>query len=198
MAMKHHPYAAVFPMMSETEFGALCDDIQKNGLKDEIVTFYDAILDGRNRYAACRKVNERPRFKEFKGNAEEAIAFVLSKNLHRRHLNESQRAMVGAELVKLGKDNLLPIGKTERVEWAATTMNVGVRSLARAEKVLDSGNKKLAAKVLSGDVAVSRAEKILHPVKSKSTYEKVIELLDKLTDDEWIKVSQHIAEKFGA
>ncbi len=47
-------------------------------------------------------------------------------------------------------------------------------------------------------VSVSKAEASLSPQVSKSTYEKVIELLDKLTDDEWIKVGQHIADKFGA
>jgi hypothetical protein len=45
------------------------------------------ILDGRNRYRACLEARVEPRFVEF--DADDPIAFVVSVNIKRRHLDES-------------------------------------------------------------------------------------------------------------
>ncbi len=42
-----------------------------------------------------------PVFAEYEGA--EPLAFVVSHNLHRRHLNESQRGMVGAKLANMNE-----------------------------------------------------------------------------------------------
>ncbi len=53
---------------------------------------------GRNRYNACKLAKVEPHYSTWEGKPEELIPYVLSKNLHRRHLNESQRAMIAAKL----------------------------------------------------------------------------------------------------
>ena len=90
-----HPAATLFPMMHGTDLGLLVEDIEANGLREPIVIYDGQILDGRNRLRACELAGIAPRFVEWDGVGS-PIAFVLSRNLHRRHLNESQRSIVAA------------------------------------------------------------------------------------------------------
>lgn len=91
-----HPTAELFPLLEGIELDDLAEDIRQRGLIEPILTYNGAILDGRNRLTACEKVGVEPRFCEFTGDDPEDE--VISRNLRRRHLNESQRAMVAARL----------------------------------------------------------------------------------------------------
>jgi hypothetical protein len=94
--MKFHPYADILPLLEGEAFDALAADIAANGLLEPITIHEGMILDGRNRYRACEAAGIEPRFLEFDGD--DPLAFVLSLNLHRRHLSESQRGMVVSKL----------------------------------------------------------------------------------------------------
>ena len=63
------------------------------------------IINGRNRYLACLEAGVEPRLTEWQGQpwtcGDPLPELALSLNLHRRHLNESQRALVAAKLAKL-------------------------------------------------------------------------------------------------
>lgn len=81
------------------------ENIRVNGLIEPIVLHEGMILDGRNRYRALRELDhcitdrqsDPELFCDYSGLAADALEWVVSKNLHRRHRNESQRAMVGAQ-----------------------------------------------------------------------------------------------------
>jgi ParB-like chromosome segregation protein Spo0J len=90
-----HPGALLFPMMQAAELSLLVEDIDAHGLREPIVVFQGLLLDGRNRLRACEIAGVEPRFVEWEGIGS-PLAFVLSRNLHRRHLNESQRSIIGA------------------------------------------------------------------------------------------------------
>ena len=61
MDRSFHPACLLFPRLADDELRALADDIRQNGLLNPIVTLDGAILDGRNRLAACRdRWRERP------------------------------------------------------------------------------------------------------------------------------------------
>src|SRR5262249_33063148 len=91
-----HPAADLFPLLDGEDYDALKADIAANGLHVRIWTCQGQILDGRNRYLACRELGIEPLFTEYLGR--DPFGFVLSLNLHRRHLTVEQRREVVAKL----------------------------------------------------------------------------------------------------
>ena len=90
--LKFHEVAEVFPMLAEDALQNLADDIAKHGLREAIcVDAENRIVDGRNRYLACKRVGAEMRFYDCP-ETESLVDLVLSLNLHRRHLEKGQRA----------------------------------------------------------------------------------------------------------
>src|SRR6266702_750630 len=99
--LKFHPFAELFPLMSESERVELADDIKASGQAETIKLHRGMILDGRNRWLACQAAGIGVRWEQFVGTDRQALDWVISKNLRRRHLNDRQRAMVAAKLATL-------------------------------------------------------------------------------------------------
>jgi phage N-6-adenine-methyltransferase len=95
--MEFHEVANVFPLMSGEEYEELKRDIVANGLREPIWTHQGKIIDGRNRYKACTETGTKPKFQEWDGQGS-LVAFVMSLNLHRRHLTASQKAAVASTI----------------------------------------------------------------------------------------------------
>lgn len=165
-----HPASEIFPLLEGEAFEQLCADIAEHGLRTPIVLTpgsgedddEDLVLDGRNRYRACLQLGIRPHFEHYRGD--DAVAFVISTNLRRRHLDESQRAMVAAKVAGLGHggDRVSEQGAKMRLavptqDQAAAMLNVGKRSVQHARVVQDHGTPELAQAVEQGKVAVSTA-----------------------------------------
>jgi ParB-like chromosome segregation protein Spo0J len=156
--MEHHPLANVFPLLKKTEAAALADDIREHGLREPIVLLDGKILDGRNRYRACIAANVDPRTVPYDGN--DPAAYVVSVNLKRRHLDESQRAIVAAKLAKLRRgvrpDASIEASATTQTE-AAELLNVSRPSVQRARKVIERAAPEIVAAVEQGELSVSAA-----------------------------------------
>ena len=88
-------------MLPGHELEELAQDIRKNGLLFPITIFEKMILDGRNRWAACKRAHVKPAFVEFSG--EDPVAFVLSNNLARRHLPAGKRAEYAVKIMAVGE-----------------------------------------------------------------------------------------------
>jgi hypothetical protein len=161
-----HDLCRILPDMSTEQFRQHVADIKANGLLHDIVLHEGKILDGRHRYRACVELEIEPRFTTFAGR--DPLAFVISENLSRRHLNESQRAMVAAKLavlrpqdtLKKGATPVPPIGGTVKQPDAAALLNVSARSVERAAVVKRQGAPELVAKVEAGEITVNEAERI--------------------------------------
>jgi ParB-like nuclease domain len=88
-----HELANLLPMTSASEFANLKADIAANGLLQPIWLFEGRILDGRNRYRACKELRyvfTSKDFREFEGDYAAAEAFVFSSNFQRRQLSKTQ------------------------------------------------------------------------------------------------------------
>ena len=164
IAYTPHPIADIFPMISGKEFVDLKADIKANGCHEPVVLYEGRILDGRNRSKACQEVGVEPKFTEYQGD--DPVGFVISLNLHRRHLNESQRAMVAANIANLPQGGDRRSDQTANLQFettraeAAEKLNVSERSVNTAKKVQREGAQELVDAVQQGEVSVSAAAKI--------------------------------------
>jgi N6-adenosine-specific RNA methylase IME4 len=88
-----HPAATLFPLLSDQELEDLTADIKQKGQLDPIRLFEGQILDGRNRYRACQKLEIEPRFVDLPDDIN-PWEYAWSVNAERRHLAPGTRAMV--------------------------------------------------------------------------------------------------------
>ena len=167
-----HPAAESFPMMSDDELRALADDIKKRGLLDPITLHLGQIVDGRNRATACEMAGVEPRFEAWTGSGS-IIDWIVAKNVLRRHLDASQRAMAAARLEPLyaaeakerqrgGQGGALLVANLPEAngrarDKAAAELNVSPRAVQTAKHVLANAEPGLTKAVERGDVAVSAA-----------------------------------------
>ena len=165
--LEPHPFAEVFPTLDGEAFNALEKDIDARGQQEPIWVYEGKILDGRTRYRACQILGRDPVVQEFIGN--DAVGFVLSANLHRRHLNEGQRAMVGANLASLvvgANQHTKEVGLSAKA--AADLLNVSTASIERAKTILKSGDTDLIKAVATGKTSVAAGVEAAKKGKSKN------------------------------
>lgn len=165
-----HPLCTLFPRMAGAEFDALVADIRENGQREPITLYQNMILDGGNRYRACLAADRVPQFEPFHdGNI---VTFVLSKNLHRRHMSAGQQAAIVASAQDWAKANthggdrkshqaaILPLDSTasraaasgagERTQRMADTVARKApeiaKQVARGEKTLPTAVQEVTGK----------------------------------------------------
>ena len=162
-----HPAADLFPFLDEEALTNLENDIKLNGQAQPIITWRGAIVDGRNRYAACVRGGVKPKTKEVQfADDAEAVRFIISTNIHRRHLTESQRGMIANELAKLGHGQrqtgqgpdggIQPSSLTQT--QAAEAMQVSRDSVKKA-RVIAATDPVLAAEVKAGNRSLNSAHR---------------------------------------
>lgn len=163
-----HPAADAFPLMQGEEYKLLVADIKANGLRKKPVRYKGVVLDGRNRILALLELGMTIRWEEYDG--EDPIGFVVSANIVRRHLNESQRAIVAAKLATLpqGRNRVTrkSAGDVTQAE-AAARLNVSERNVQAGRAVLEHGIPELVQAVERGDLAVSAAAELAKQPASK-------------------------------
>jgi len=156
--------------MSPEAFAELKSDIDENGVREKIVVFEGMILDGWHRYSACLELNvKKPPILEFEGD--DPIAYVLSKNFHRRHMDKSQRAFSVAKLVEwqdgagrpasksLDAANKFSTSKGLTREEAAGLAGVGVSTIDSAKEATKA-EPAVQAAVVDGTMSVKEAARL--------------------------------------
>lgn len=187
-ALVAHPFADLMPMIREWEFEDLVNDIRGKGLIVPIVLYQGAILDGRNRHkACCRLVAEgvfawhpEHHFKTFHGEEDEALAYVESLNVNRRHLSHSQRAMSAARLLEMQSGTVAKHGENAEIIAAAKEAGLNPHLLAQANSVRQRCAPHIIAMVEAGELSTTSALRTarLRPsrVAKLDTAEKVLAL----------------------
>jgi hypothetical protein len=188
---KVHPVAELFPMMSDEELDDLADDIKANGLLHPIVLDESGMLiDGRNRFEACKRAGLEPECETL--NGQDPVAFIWSQNDKRRHMKLGQRAMVAAKM------RILNIQSTRA---AAKQTGVAQSYVAHASIVLQY-LPDLADAIIQGDLALNEAyEKALIFKKDAESDEGKMQRLRKGAPDLADQVAEEqltLAEALGA
>lgn len=171
--LEQHPLSQAFPAMSEPDLESLAEDIAKFGQQEPGVLLEGMVLDGWHRYRACVSIGVEFKATEFSGL--DPRAYVISKNLHRRHLSASQRAQAIVDA-----SNWRPVGRLKPSPSSETTMNsapgaelpsgrfssvaqmakeadVGTRTIEQAKEVSKAG---LSEPVRKGEISVKKAAEI--------------------------------------
>ncbi|AHY52594.1 hypothetical protein [Bradyrhizobium japonicum] len=170
-ALPIHPAAELLPLMSEQELRELGDDIQKNGLYEGVAVFEGQLLDGRNRLDAMEIAGatlvtgsgkpdwENIRHRNVAGR--DPVSFVMSKNVHRRHLSTEQKQELIAKLLILAPD------KSNR--QIAATVKVSHMTVGSVRAELQStGQISQLTKTIGRDGRLRKQPTMNRRVRSKS------------------------------
>jgi len=179
-----HPAANIFPMMKEAEYQALKADIAENGV-NVWMTFYDGkLLDGRNRHKACVELGIIADHYSEQIDVDlipDPVAWVLSLNLHRRHITETQRAVIAAKIANLKhggdrKSKIKPsIDGLNSTQQAADQLNVKPSSVERAKSAIKAGCNELVESMERDEISPSLAASFAKAVPSKVEQAKILE-----------------------
>ena len=179
--MNTHPAADLFPMMTRDELAEFAADIRKRGQLSPIVIWKGQIVDGRNRFQACALANVTPETieHEFADDAD-AAQFVMSRNIHRRHLKPGQRAALIGKLREMfieaakgrqreggttggkGRANLpRPSDGRRARDDMASAAGVSPRTMQHTLNAQDRGAPEVSEAMERGDLAPSTAARLV-------------------------------------
>jgi hypothetical protein len=181
-----HPLADIFPLMEGAAFDELVADIKANGQRQWIVTYEGMILDGRNRYRACLAAGVKPGVQKGDDCVGDPAAYVVSANIHRRHLNAEQKRDLIAKLLK-AQPQKSDRQIAETVKASPTTVGVVRREI---ESTVQSG--QLPPKRIGAD---GKARK--RPAKKKGREQRAKRFEDgrpKLTADEISQIAYKLIQ----
>ena len=156
--LTRHELSAIFMDMPDEDFQNLLKSVERDGFKDPIIRMIDTqVLDGWHRYRAAKELNllRKLRFRQWNEQYEgDPAAFVLARNIERRHLTPGQRGQIVVsfnERFGHGGDRTeskSPNGDLKTRQELAKEAGVGERTIDRAVQVEKSGQ---AEQVISGE-----------------------------------------------
>jgi hypothetical protein len=196
VSIPFHPLADLFPLMEDAELDELAADIKRNGLYEKIVLYRGKILDGRNRYNALAKLgispdrDDKTYFKNViyahstggeitsRGTDDAAaLAYVISKNICRRHLTAEQKRDVIAKLLKAAPEksnrqvakvvgvshpHVAKIRAEMEKAGDVETVTTSIDSKGRKQPAKKPKAKQPAANAAPGEPEVNGAKPLLH------------------------------------
>lgn len=192
--LEFHKYSNIFPMIEGEKLEELKRDIKENGLLQPIVLYENKILDGRNRYKACKELGVKPEFESYKGD--KPLEFVISLNLKRRHLTADQRAVIAQEVMPMleeearkrhatsnaNREKIPTSEKGRPSEHAGKMFDVNEKYVRDIKKLKDEGRDKEVEEIKTG-------KKRLVDIKKSDRREKVAKQIEEIKKDNLNKPS---------
>jgi len=168
-----HPAAAFFPLMDEGDYLEFKADLERRGQQEPIRLLAGKILDGRTRSRACSELGREVLYETLPKDTD-PWAYVVSTNLHRRHLTADQRAALAVDL----EEKIAPEAKERQKTQAGRgkeggrgkkkTLPANLREgFSRDRKENESSEKaarllKVKARKVQAQKAIKKADPVLH------------------------------------
>lgn len=180
--LERHQLSALFGDMPSEDFNSLVASIQRDGLMDSTLKLLDGkVLDGWHRYKACKALDVlHCLVLEAWDDVSDGDpkAFVLARNIERRHLTPAQRSQISVTLSERFKKGDIesqrsgvPNGTPKKTrEELAKEAGVSKRTIARAIEVEKAGE---AEAVISGEKSVSEA---LHQTNRQKAHDASVQM----------------------
>ena len=159
--LQRHELSSVFGDMPDADYASLLESVKRDGFMDPLIRVLDGkVLDGWHRYRAARELNliRKLKFTKWDEDKEgDATAFVLARNIERRHLSASQRAQIAVAFNERfghgGDRSKTPNGVLKTKKELAEQAKVGTSTIDRALAVEKAGGSEV---VISGEKTASK------------------------------------------
>ena len=201
-----HPIADLFPLLDGAERDAFDADVEAHGVALPVTCDADhLLLDGRNRLLAADKAGRPIQFNVCSLTGKAAVDFIITLNLHRRHLTDGQRGMIADQLATMthGGNRRSEQEANLPLETAAKRMNVSPRTVRTARVVRRKAAPEVVAAVESGEMTLNAAHETVKRLEQpEQVGAKATELLSAEIDDQCLariqKIVRPIQELFSA
>jgi len=189
----------IYPEMKEEAYVSLKNDIEKNGydFKFPIWIYEDEIIDGWNRYKACKELGIIPTYEKFIGDETQVINFILRTN-NRRDLTTYQRTLLALEFEQMFREKAKK-SKSEKVSHFRNTGEVLQKSakpdtrnelakiakvshdtISKVKKIQEKAPEEVKQKLATGEVSINAAYK---EIKKEEKKEERIQLINKQIEE---------------
>ena len=162
-----HEISSYLPLLEDEEFDALVEDIRQFGQVEPAILFEGKIIDGRNRYRACKKLDIELEVREWKPSEATGITplqFVISTNIMRRHLNHAQRSEIG--LLLLEEEEKIAEKRRKETEGRPKKLENLSHQVSDKKKIPQSSDI-IGKKVKVSGMTIQRAKKIREIAKDE-------------------------------
>lgn len=191
--LERHELSAIFGDMPDEDYQSLLASVEKDGFIDNVIRMRGPeVLDGWHRYRAAKELNllRKLRFKQWDERYDgDPAAFVLARNIERRHLDPSKRAQIvvafnerfghGTNRYTLESpngdsktsDEGSPNGEPKTRQELATEAGVSTRTIDRAIAVEKEGKSQ---EVISGETTAGEVIKARDAATAKKRKKQVL------------------------
>ena len=175
-----HPACSAWPAMSEAALRELAEDMKAHGqLEPAAITPDGYLLDGRNRQDACTLNGTELLTFVHDGDP---VAYSLSKNKHRRHMDIVALACIAAELATLthgaqnGNNNAMKtktattvfVSDKKTINHIAAELGISTGAIDNARAILANGTAEIIDLAKSKRVGLrSAADYVRHTPKAE-------------------------------
>ena len=196
---QYHELCTLMPELLPEDYAKLRADIRRNGLINPIQLYEGKVLDGRHRYRACIELTEsgvdpahiNMRF-DSTPPAIDPYAFVISQNLHRRHLPKGQlTALFESQVHNLDPDDpeyqrIAEVWGVKVRKWVSakkpekdsladdSVVLLDRHTVSAVRKVNDSDKEELKEAMLTGKITPHDAVKLVNDSLGDAQVESAI------------------------
>lgn len=135
-----HPLSEAWGDMPPDTLADFDAEVESAGITSPVDTFGGQVLDGWHRYCASIRVGIDCPIREFEGDEQDAIDYVIRMNLHRRHLSHIEAAVAAVKCIGLGShggDRRTKTFREKRIETVrslAERIGVSTATISRANR----------------------------------------------------------------